>query len=298
MEKKLNIGEIKQKQGLPLEAKISMTKRRIREWYNYWNGDVYISFSGGKDSTVLLHIARQIYPDIKAVYFNTPDFPEVKSFIRTYPDIIWVNPKKSFVEIINHYGYPIISKEQSRFIEEYRNTKSEKLRLLRWSGISSKRESRTWKISEKWKYMIDAPFKISDKCCDFMKKNPAKDFTKQTGLHPIVAVMACESARRLKDYMIYGCSSFETKHPISRPMSFWVEQDIWDYLKTYNVPYSTIYNLGYERTGCMFCLYGVHLEKNNRFDRMKITHPKIYDLCMNKLNYKLVFDWYLRKQVK
>ena len=293
MDKKLDIGEIKQKQSLPLSAKINMTERRIREWYNHWNGDVYVSFSGGKDSTVLLHIARQLYPDIKAVYFNTPDFPEIKSFVRSSNDIIWVNPKKSFVEIINHWGYPVISKDQSHFIEEYRNSKSEKLKALRWNGRPVK-SGKIGKISEKWKYMINAPFKISDKCCYFMKKKPALDFNEQTGLHPIVAVMACESLRRLKDYMVYGCSLFETRHPISRPMSFWIEEDIWNYLKMYNVPYSSIYNLGYERTCCMFCLFGVHLEGTpNRYDRMKITHPKIYDFCMNKLNYKLVFEWYL-----
>jgi 3'-phosphoadenosine 5'-phosphosulfate sulfotransferase (PAPS reductase)/FAD synthetase len=171
MEKKLSIGEVRQKQSLPLEAKVKMTERRIREWYDYWGGDVYVSFSGGKDSTVLLHIARQIYPNITAVYFNTPDFPEVKSFIKSCGNITWINPKKSFVEILRDYGYPVISKEQSQFIEEYRNTKSEKLKALRMEGIiAGGMESKIGKISEKWKYMVDAPFKISDKCCDVMKK--------------------------------------------------------------------------------------------------------------------------------
>lgn len=59
--------ELAQMQSLPLEAKITMTKNRIRQWYEYYNGDVYVSFSGGKDSTVLLHIARSINTKKKPV---------------------------------------------------------------------------------------------------------------------------------------------------------------------------------------------------------------------------------------
>ena len=51
-------------QSLPLEAKIVKSQLRIREWYEYWNGEVYVSFSGGKDSTVLLHLVRELYPDV------------------------------------------------------------------------------------------------------------------------------------------------------------------------------------------------------------------------------------------
>ena len=49
-------GDLQQMQSLPLRAKITMTQRRIRDWVDYWDGQVYVSFSGGKDSTVLKHI--------------------------------------------------------------------------------------------------------------------------------------------------------------------------------------------------------------------------------------------------
>ena len=67
----MELWELKQKQCLPLEVKIAMTLRRIREWYEYWDGNVYVSFSGGKDSTVLLHLVRQYYPGVPAVFSDT-----------------------------------------------------------------------------------------------------------------------------------------------------------------------------------------------------------------------------------
>jgi len=74
--------ELRQIQGLPLEIKIKKTQLRLQEWFDYWGGNVYISFSGGKDSTVLLHIARSIYPNIKAVFIDTGlEYPEVRSFV-------------------------------------------------------------------------------------------------------------------------------------------------------------------------------------------------------------------------
>ena len=61
--------DLKYFQAMPLDIKVAMTKTRIREWAKEYGTDgVYVSFSGGKDSTVLLHIARQMYPNIKAVF--------------------------------------------------------------------------------------------------------------------------------------------------------------------------------------------------------------------------------------
>lgn len=108
-------GDLQQMQSLPLSAKILMTKRRIREWYDYWDGQVYVSFSGGKDSTVLLHIAREVYPDIEAVFVNTGlEYPEIQSFVKTFDNVTILRPKMRFDEVIKTYGYPIISKGVSR----------------------------------------------------------------------------------------------------------------------------------------------------------------------------------------
>jgi 3'-phosphoadenosine 5'-phosphosulfate sulfotransferase (PAPS reductase)/FAD synthetase len=79
---------------------------------------------------------------------------------------------------------------------------------------------------------------------------------------------------------------------MSTPLGFWLEDDIWDYIKKYDIPYAEIYDLGYTRTGCMFCMFGVQLEKGeNRFQCMKKTHPKQYDYCINKLGCGKVLDF-------
>lgn len=102
---------LRQLQALPLDAKVLMTQQRIREWYNYWNGDVYISFSGGKDSTVLTHLVHNMYPDVPLVFANTGlEYPEIQAFARQM-GAEFVRPKMSFSEVISKYGYPIIGKE-------------------------------------------------------------------------------------------------------------------------------------------------------------------------------------------
>ena len=106
-----------------------MSQNRIREWYNHWDGDVYVSFSGGKDSTVLAHLVHDIYPDVPLVFSNTGlEYPEIQSFARKM-GAVFVRPKMQFSEVISKYGYPIISKETSEAIDGARRLKkSEKLR--------------------------------------------------------------------------------------------------------------------------------------------------------------------------
>lgn len=100
-------------QALPLESKVAMTKRRIQTWVDEFGLDgVYVSFSGGKDSTVLLHIARQLYPNIKAMFVDVPtQYPELKEFVLTFDNVDIVHPKISFAQVCERYGFPFFSKE-------------------------------------------------------------------------------------------------------------------------------------------------------------------------------------------
>ena len=108
---------LKELQALPLDRKIQITQTRIIEWYQHYNGQVCVSFSGGKDSTVLLHIARQLYPSIPAVFSNTGlEYPEIQRFVKSFDNVDIVTPSMNFGEVISTYGYPLIGKEVAEAI--------------------------------------------------------------------------------------------------------------------------------------------------------------------------------------
>lgn len=279
-------------QSLPLEVKIEKTKLRIKEWYEEFNGNVYISFSGGKDSTVLLDIARYLYPDIKAVFVDTGlEYPELRKFVKTIDNVEWIKPEKNFKEVINEYGWNFPSKDVAQAVYYARNGSTwaiNKLNGLNKDGTESDFKKRY----KKYQYLVDAPFKISNKCCLIMKEKPFAQYHKRTGLYPINATMTNESVRRRDAWLHTGCNAFDANNPISKPMSFWDEQDILRYLKDKEVLFCSVYGdivedekgklstTGEKRTGCMWCPVGSHLDKVNKYQRMKITHPKVYDYCM------------------
>lgn len=180
----------------------------------------------------------------------------------------------------------MVSKENAQKISEARTTKSAFLLNKRLHGADNKYKS--GKIPNKWQYLIKAPFKISHRCCHYLKKQPAKKMN-----NPMIGIMADDSHARKQKYLRSGCNSFNGGKIESNPMAFWLEEDVWAYIKKYNVSYSSIYDMGhYRQIGCMFCAFGVHLEEEpNKFQKMKITHPKHYEYCIKKLGLGEVLDY-------
>lgn len=321
--------DLAQMQSLPLEAKIRMTQNRIRQWYEHWDGDVYVAFSGGKDSTVLKHIVDNTPGvwDVPAVFVNTGlEYPEIQRFVKDVkagkwdcfnPNVEIVRPEMRFDEVIKKYGYPAISKEISEVIYSVRNAKPGKTKTYRtkrlYGELLDNNGNKSQFNCEKWLFMLGAPFDVGNQCCDVMKKRPSAKYARETGRKAIIATMACESRLRYQKWVKHGCNAFDSKKPTSTPMAFWTEQDVLHYIKKYDVPYCPVYGdiqvkppedaekgqlnvidylgcyepedvletTGCNRTGCIFCMFGCHLEKEpNRIQRLKETHPRQYEYCI------------------
>ena len=292
--------DLKYYQSLPLELKIAKTKDNIREFVREFGvDDVYVSFSGGKDSTVLLDIARKMYPEIEAVFVNTGlEYPEIQKFVKTFDNVRIVYPKHTFREIISEWGYPIIGKETAHKIDYAQKGAKWALDMVNGERKQASGELSRFNI-EKYKPLLNVDFKVSDACCRVMKKSPAHSIKKM----PIIATMAEESNLRLQQWLAKGCNSFDGNIS-SKPMSFWSQQDVLRYIKINNLPIASVYGdivekdgqtslfdtelctTGCNRTGCIYCGFGAHLEKGEgRFVRLKRTHPRLWEYCIEGGGY-------------
>lgn len=302
-------------QGWNLERKIQVTQTRIIEWYKKWNGKVYVSFSGGKDSTVIADLAARVCKMLGyklILWFSDTglEYPEVREHVKQFSeylkekydievDLIIDYPKDksgkriTFRNVIATYGYPLISKEIAQKIYEARRcpTGAYARRFNENSEYTTKYNGRFSMV--RWKWLKDSDIPISHMCCNIMKKKPSKKYEKESGNKPIIATMTRESSVRKQRWLKNGCNAFNIERPVSTPISFWTEQDVLKYIKDYEVPIASVYGdilinnkgkyytTGCNRTGCVFCGFGCHLEKEpNRFQRLKQTHPKLWEYCM------------------
>ena len=421
---KHEISELHQLQALSLNEKVERTKARIRQWVEYWGLDhVYLSFSGGKDSSVLLDIARSMYPEMKAVFLDTSlEFPELREFVNTFDNVEYLKPKMNFRQVIEKYGYPVISKEvsecvmgakiyltklmeereslraeQSRAelpyaqfyrklcgtgeyarncapesnsggqkhiysyecdrilgtIQEYKDSQVARgeitslessvdwdyiakilenkgvgsggsvLRLARLMGIYGNQnqikanipsKDRSQFSQERYKFLLTAPFNVSNRCCSVFKKNLSHQYNHKNDMHPILGSMASESRLRTQKWLENGCNGFDLKEPISNPMSFWCDNDVLEYIQEHNLKICKVYGdivtdyrsqkqvegqisfadmglfdkkpilttTGCLRTGCIACGFGLHLEKRpNRLELIdKVSNPKLRDFIL------------------
>jgi len=275
---KVTYSEMQERLKWNLNQKIDHSLATIEKALSFSDGNAYVSFSGGKDSTVLLYLARMIKKDIKGVFFNTTnEFPEIYEFVKNTENVLKINPEVNLKWVIENKGFPLISKEQAWYIWQARHTQSEKLFFIKLVGKNG-----FGKISKKWRFLLDVDFEVSPFCCDWLKKHPAQLYEKQNKLLPIIGTNVGESRIRIKKYMNSGCNSFEQKHPVSQPLSIWTEDNIWEFIKKEKIPYCNLYDQGYSRLGCAVCGFGC--QHDDRFERLKISHPRMYEFGMNLTN--------------
>lgn len=284
--------------SLPLSGKVIKTKRMIQDAITEFGLEkVYVSYSGGKDSTVLSHISKELYPNILHIFSNTTnEYPETIQHVKWEKDnnntnLITVIPKDkngkvwTFKSVVEHYGYPVFSKRIANAIRTYSHAKTPETKQHSIEYIN-----RNFKKYDKYKEL-----NISDKCCEKLKKEPLKKKAKELGLEcAIIGILASESRQREQEWLNYGCNVFHIKKDNQcRPLSFWTEKDIYEYIKENDLKISTLYEKGYSRNGCMYCGFGVHLENNgpNRYERLKNTHPVQYSYLVHNFGDLLLeFD--------
>lgn len=309
--------------GQPYELKPSFSMKRVYEWWNSWNGMVYVSFSGGLDSTVLAYIVCMAYEkyDLKGtiplVFSDTgTEFPEVREFVHEYTEWLKkkfpaldiqleiIRPKKgwNFKRVCEEKGFPIISKETAHKIKKLRHGRlSERYRNYLLNGDE---RGKFGVLAKKWKYLVDKSitvFDISHVCCEILKKEPFKRYHKETGRYPFIGVTQDESFMRENQYNHTGCNVYDGKTIKSQPLGFWNKQDVLRFKVEKNIPICSVYGevlencqgifylTGEQRTGCVLCGFGCHLEEEpNRIQRLSMSespaHRSMYHWGMELKN--------------
>ena len=294
--------ELRRLQRYPYEWKVEHSLDVIREFVEHeGENGVYVSFSGGKDSLVLLHLVRSIYPDVPAVFANTGiEFPEQVKFVRSFPNVTEVHPIKHFPKIIKEDGIVYPSKEVAMYVRDA--TKGCKYAINGFKGLDTEgKENRYKQRFKRYAYLLECGVKISPVCCELMKEKPMRDYEKQNGKSPIIGTRAEESFRRAVGWMKSGCNSFAGKRSKSTPLSLWTEQDVLEYIVKHRIALSPMYGdvvkvddkymlTGCARTGCMFCPVPIAHGDLTNIEYARTHHPKIYETMMIKHGLKAMLD--------
>lgn len=301
-----------------LDTKITKAMERIESLFYETNGKCYLSFSGGKDSTVLLALIKMcvelgtIEP-ITAVFSNTGiELGATVDFVKWckenyYPNIEVIRPEKPFAYVINKYGKPIKSKMKSEFIGRWQRNKDESQLSFQYMlgvGDNGKTYAKT-KIADKDMHMLHDEFdiKVSNKCCDILKKKPFEKYNKdhdvkgyilgermaEGGVREMAAAKRLENGGKL-------CTKTKGNYIIKLPIIDWTDEDIDTFIEKYNVPLSKAYTeQGYERTGCFLCPFSLQLSENLK--KLHDHEPNRYKAAMHWLkdvyiaqNVELPFD--------
>ena len=302
-----------------IEEKVIKAIHRIEELYFETEGKCYISFSGGKDSTVILALVKMsidtlvLPPEgIKAVFSNTGiELQATVDFVRWckenwYKNIEIIKPEKSFSWVLNNKGKPMLSKLKSNTLHRWhiRNRTESTFSLLIDGKSTVGNPMNKCKIADKDMHILHDDFKIvaSEKCCDFLKKKPFKKYEKENEIKgAITGIRISEGGARAYRYGTLKnsdkpCTYTRGNVMYKMPIIDWDDNDIEMFIEKYNVPLSkayTDYNL--KRTGCMGCPFSRNIDNDLQY--LFFNEPNKYKASMFFLkdvyiaqNVKLPFD--------
>lgn len=282
---------------MPLRDKINYSKQKIEEFLSWCKlnkyKEVLVSFSGGKDSTVLFDLVFQVHKNMNSKIYLIPayaieiTFPStikfIKDVVKKYQqespyvkDPYFARPKMQWVEILQTKGYPIYSKQVSTMLNRVKRSKTKNLLTRVAFGIE---DSARYKLSKNRLFLLDSEmtnfidqdnktinYFFSEKCCDFVKGGLKHDKRPS-----FVGTMANESLFRKQSWIKFGCNVFSKHHPMSRPMSLWDANDVWEYIKINNIDVNDAYGydknlhntdkLRFSRLGCTSCPLGSSIEE-------------------------------------
>ena len=183
----MTIQTLRTRQQWTLPQKIDHSLGVIEQFSNHFDGQVYVSFSGGKDSVAMLSLVEMLYPGVQCMFVMTGcESPSVCRFIREMKaeghNIDIVRPRKTLRQVFADYGFPIASKKVSHQIQCVRRNPYCK------SSREVLRRDNPHCIPERWMYLLNEPYEVSDRCCHWLKHLPAYEYGERTGRHPYIGL--------------------------------------------------------------------------------------------------------------
>lgn len=312
-EKKKKKAQMTAMQALPYEVKVKRAELRAREYIDKLDEiglNAHVSV-GGLDSIVLLLFLRKIGIDVPAISVSALEDRSIQK-IHKELGVISIMPGKPKVQILQEYGFPVISKKIAGRIDTLQHP-TEKNKTVRHAIITGEcgaqghyAKNSRMKLPQKWlelfagyendnegvNYQI-APFWVSNKCCLYMKEQPCDRWAKEHKSRPFLGLMASEGGQREEALTEHGCNYFGKTTIRSAPFAPFLRQDLLQlaldldapvpeiYGEIARKPDGTLYTTGAQRTGCSMCGFGVHMEtRPHRFDQLRMRNPKEWEFWM------------------
>lgn len=324
--------EFSELQALPYVQKVELAKIRAREFKRIADRDygknVHVSVGGLDSITLLFFLRKFVDPDIVSVSISSLEDKSIQKIHKQIGVTHILTPYKSKVEVLNTLGFPIVSKEKANKINYLLTPDSPKQTFIHAIMTGDMGEqghfehSDKIKLPEKWirlfgknyaehrpdlRFSTPPEFKVSSRCCYYMKEKPADDWAKENNSVPYLGLMASEGGQREMGLIKNGCNYFGKNTIRSCPFATFTRQDLLRLAIELNVPvpeiYGTIernekgelYTTKAQRTGCTMCGFGLHMEKRpHRFDRLRERDPKewhfwMYNCCTDSKGSK--YGW-------